>query len=59
MNTAQRERCVRLKVEGVFQEIEREADPNVMNWAINRYCEWLLRRYLNRDSQLPDNNGRL
>ena len=49
----------RLKIQGSFEVIEREADPSVMNWAVNRYCEWLIRRYLSRDSQPAEKNGRL
>jgi hypothetical protein len=49
----------RLEIQGSFEVIERETDPSVMNWAVNRYCDWLIRRYLERDSQTPDNNGRL
>jgi hypothetical protein len=49
----------RLEIQGSFEVIEREADPCVMNWAVNRYCEWLLRRYLERHSQAVEKNGRL
>ena len=49
----------RIKIEHSFETIERMADPSVMNWAVNRYCEWLLRWYLRRDSQTAENNDRL
>ncbi len=49
----------RLKIEGSFEVIEREADASVMNWAMNRYSEWLLRQYLRQYSQAHDNNDRL
>ena len=49
----------RIKIEHSFEAIERMADSSVMNWAVNRYCEWLLRRYLRRDSQTAENNDRL
>jgi hypothetical protein len=49
----------RPKVQGSFEVIEREADPSVMNWAINRYSEWLIRLYLGRDSQPAEKNDRL
>jgi hypothetical protein len=59
MNVSLSPKRPRLKIQPTFEVIERTADPSVMNWAVNRYCEWLLRRYLNRDSQLTEKNGRL
>jgi hypothetical protein len=60
MSASKPQRPQHLEIKPRFEVIERTPDPNVMNWAMNRYCEWLIRRYMQqRDSQPLEKNGRL
>ena len=59
MSALQVKKRPRPKIQGSFEVVERRADPHVMNWAVNRYCEWLIRQHLKRDSQPAEKNGRL
>ncbi len=33
------------KIASSVERINREPDQSAMNWALNRYCEWLMRKY--------------
>lgn len=45
MNEPKRTRNRKMKIIASAEGINREADQSVMNWAVNRYCEWLMRKY--------------